>query len=178
MSLTRPRVLIVDCDVRACSLTKLVMPKGAKPKGGILEGLAHRVPLDEVLMRDELSAAMILPAVHSELAGQDLFLSDAADRFFDLLASCFDVIILDTPPLLPVADARVIVQRADAVLLLARWYSTSRFAVADALRLLRAVDAELSGVLLTRVDLRKQSRMGLSVKQYDYARNFSKYYRE
>jgi len=177
MSLTRSRVLIVDCDVRACSLTKMVARK-SKPKAGILEVLAHQSPLDEVLLRDELSPVTILPAINSELAGRDLFLGDAADRLFDLLASCFDVIILDTPPLLPIADARAIVRRADVVLLLARWCSTSRLAIADAVRLLRSVEAELSGFLLTRVDLRKQSRIGYAAKPYDYSSSFRQYYRE
>jgi succinoglycan biosynthesis transport protein ExoP len=177
MSMTRSRVLIVDCDTRACSLTNLVA-SATEPKAGILEVLAHQAPLDEVLLRDELSPVTILPAIKSDLTARDLFLGDAADRLFDLLASCFDVIILDTPPLLPLADTRAIVRHADVTLLLARWCSTSRHAIADALRLLRSAEAELSGFLLTRVDLHKQSRIGYAAKPYDYSSSFRQYYNE
>jgi succinoglycan biosynthesis transport protein ExoP len=163
LALTSPRVVIVDCDVRASSLTKAA---GINAAAGVLEVIAGQVTLADALMPDTQSRALILPSVASAMVDKDLFLSDAAERFFDLLASQFDIVLLDTPPLLPVADARVIARHADEVVVLARWCSTSRLATADAVKYLRAAGVHIAGVLLTRVDLKKQSRLGYAARTY------------
>jgi Mrp family chromosome partitioning ATPase len=72
----------------------------------------------------------------------------------------YDFIILDTAPLLALADARILAAKCDAVLLLCSWRKTPEDALKSAIRLLRAAGAPLAGISLTRVDVRKQVAHG------------------
>jgi non-specific protein-tyrosine kinase len=60
----------------------------------------------------------------------------------------YDVIILDTPPLLPVTDAAVVATNADGAVLVARWGKTSQARIKMALASLRAVDSRIFGCVL------------------------------
>jgi Mrp family chromosome partitioning ATPase len=61
-------------------------------------------------------------------------------------------VILDTPPVLAVSDARAISRQADAVVFVCRWSRTPRRAAAAALNLLDRDGAPVAGVALTMVD--------------------------
>src|SRR3546814_14344686 len=68
----------------------------------------------------------------------------------------YDLVILDTPPVLPVDEARVIASMADGVVFLVRWRKTPSKAASVALRRLYDVHAEMLGAVLTLVDVGEQ----------------------
>ena len=70
----------------------------------------------------------------------------------------YDLVILDCPPLLAVAETREIAGLSDGVILAAKWRSTPDEAIVTAARLLPIRLNHYIGIALTRVDLRKQSR--------------------
>jgi polysaccharide biosynthesis transport protein len=72
----------------------------------------------------------------------------------------YDLVLLDTPPVLPVADALVLAGQADATLLVVRWEKTARTATLGAVRLLRESRARIMGAVMTRVDSRKAAMLG------------------
>lgn len=76
------------------------------------------------------------------------------------LRSQYDLIILDTPPVLPVADALVLARQVDSTLLVVRWETTARIPALDAVRLLHESRARIFGVVFTRVDRRIATRLG------------------
>ncbi len=82
-----------------------------------------------------------------------------------------DLVILDTPPVLPVADALVLARQADATLAVVRWEKTPRVAASDAIRVLRESGARIMGVAMTQVDLRTAAisggRMSYAFGHYD-----------
>ena len=65
------------------------------------------------------------------------------------LRRSFDMVIIDTPPLLPVTDAAVAARLADGAVVIVRYGKTTRSQLATALRSLNAVDARLLGTVLT-----------------------------
>jgi cellulose biosynthesis protein BcsQ len=84
----------------------------------------------------------------------------------------YDLVVLDTPPVLPVADALVLAQQADATLMVVRWEKTARPAVQDAVRArLCESRARIMGTVMTRVDLRRAAgapgRMSYAFSHYD-----------
>jgi len=84
------------------------------------------------------------------------------------LAEKADVVIVDSPPSLPVTDAAVLARQVDAVLLVLDAGKTRRWAAAQALEGLRQVDANVIGVVLNNVPTR-----GMANRYYYYY-----YYRE
>ena len=62
-----------------------------------------------------------------------------------------DIVLIDSPPTLPVTDALVLSQRVDSTLLVTAGGQTTRKAVARAVEMLRQVNAPLVGAVLNRV---------------------------
>jgi len=86
----------------------------------------------------------------------------------------FGLIIIDTPPLLAVADAKVIAERSDTVVFAVRWGKTSRNALIDGLKHLEGNAAPVAGVVMTRADMDR-----LSSYQYGttyYGKAYQSYY--
>jgi succinoglycan biosynthesis transport protein ExoP len=84
-------------------------------------------------------------------------------------------VILDTPPILAVADTRVLARIADATVLLARWRRTPQQAVRAALRQLENSGAHVIGVALSLVDMRQQARYAYGDPAY-YSAQHTKYF--
>jgi capsular exopolysaccharide synthesis family protein len=81
---------------------------------------------------------------------------------FRRLRDEYDLVIVDTPPILAVSDAMALSTQADAVLFAIRWGMTPRAAVRYGIRRLRASgrDATVTGMVLTMVNAREHSREG------------------
>lgn len=166
------KVVIVDCDLRHRSLTQKL--EGGVRKG-LFELLAGKAALDEVLKLDKASGAQILPIAEGAWGDPEIFRSPAMQRLLADLRHRFDLVLLDTPPILAVSDTRVLATRADAVLYLLRWAKTPEMASKTALEQLAAAGAYVPGVALTQVDLREQARTGYGDAGYYYG-SVQKYY--
>jgi Mrp family chromosome partitioning ATPase len=88
------------------------------------------------------------------------FESEAMDNLLAHLRSHFDVVILDTAPILAVVDTRVLAQKVDALAMLVRWRSTPTKAVRAALQLVESVGGTVTGIALSMVNLNAQAQSG------------------
>jgi Mrp family chromosome partitioning ATPase len=79
-------------------------------------------------------------------------------QFFESVRQKFDVIVVDSPPVLAVSDASLIVGHVNHVLLALRWNVTTRSAAARAITMLKRQAAPSPLLALTQVDQRKTSR--------------------
>lgn len=166
------RVLLIDCDLRRRTVNRMM---AAEPEAGLLEVLSGEVPLERVLQKDAATGATLLPLAKSSFTPKDVFGSAAMDRLLAHLRTQYDLIVLDTAPILPVADTRVLAPKADAVVFLTRWRKTPQHAVESAFRLLNGTGAHLAGVALTQVDMKQQAKYGYGDPGYYYA-EYKKYY--
>ncbi len=158
------RTVIVDCDMRRRSVDEIL----AQPvEVGLLDVLDGRTSLDRALVRDVESGAFILPLGPATAPHRDMFSSANMDALLVELRARFDLVILDAPPVLALADARVLAQKADVTLLLACWRRTPKGAVRAALLELEAVGANLAGVALTQVDLKQERKPRYGGHYYD-----------
>lgn len=173
MAMSGDKVLLIDCDLRRNSLASFA---SAAPAGGLVEVLDGTVALGDAIVSDEATGLSVLPLSHRDLRPRDIFGSDAMARLIDEARQQFDFVLIDTPPLLAVADARTIAMRADAAILLVRWNSTSRFAIRAAIDRVSRTSANLLGVVLTNVDQRAGS-LNRSDAAY-YAKAYSEYYED
>jgi Mrp family chromosome partitioning ATPase len=88
----------------------------------------------------------------------------------------YDLIVIDSPPVLAVADAMTLAAQADATLLAVRWGSTPRAAVKLGLKRLHAAAHGASvSIVLTMVDAREHSRFGYADSAF-YAKDLVAYY--
>jgi succinoglycan biosynthesis transport protein ExoP len=167
------KVVLVDCDLRRRSLNVLF---NGEPEFGLIEVLNGRATLDQALILDEKSGAFVLPLAKNAHISQSPFASPAMDKLLEDLKTRFDLIILDTPPILPVVDTRVLAQKVDALALLVRWRTTPIRAVRAAIHELEAVNAPINGVALTQVNMAAKS-YSYGYQAY-YNKDFKKYYLE
>ncbi|PXA74373.1 capsular biosynthesis protein [Caulobacter sp. D4A] len=164
-------VVVVDCDLRQGAINRFLP---TAPTVGLIEVLNGAATLDEALVNDE-SGAKVLPLMKSAYTPRDVFGSAAFLRLLAELRQRFDVVLLDTAPLLAIADTRILAPHADAVVMLARWKRTPVKAITSALSLLQGRGVFLAGVALTQMDLKAQSRYGYGDAGY-YYKSYRKYY--
>lgn len=131
--------------------------------------------LGDAMVKDQVSEAMILPITTPFPDGERLLERGNFHRMIGALREHFGVIILDTAPILPIADTREIVSLADNVVITALWRKTPDDAVRAALRLLPLHAIGDIGVTLNRMDMRKQASFGGGDAAF-YYRAYSKYY--
>ena len=162
--------IIVDCDLRMPALSK-VLDVG-DDEMGLLSVLKGSASLEQATFTEPRTGLHILMSKSSErnlkVNAADVL---ASNRFRDLLrvlATRYDLVILDAPPTLVVTDARILASMADAVVYAVRWDSTPRDAVEQGLQELQSVRAKLTGVVMTMVNEAKASRY--SYDGYNYYR--------
>jgi polysaccharide biosynthesis transport protein len=171
-ALSGDKTIVIDCDLRRRGFNSFV-PEDHEE--GLIEVLSGKRKVEDVIVADPSTGASILPLGRSPYTPRDLFSSVAMEKLLTELSKNYDLVILDAPPVLAVADARAIVHRADAVVMLVKWRSTPRKAVESSLRILRSADAYVAGIALTRVNQREQSKFGYGDPAYYYG-SYEKYY--
>ena len=172
VSMAGSSVIVVDCDLRKRSVNSLF---GASVEYGLVEYLSGEATMSQVLQKDEKTGVSFIPISSAETTKQDIFASQAFDDLLARLRKDYDCVILDTAPVLPVVDTRILARKADFVAMLVRWRHTPIAAVQAAVHLLESAQIQVDGVVLTQVDLRKQSKFGYGDAGY-YYRAYRGYY--
>jgi capsular exopolysaccharide synthesis family protein len=133
-ALAGKKVVLIDADLRRPTLHNVL---GLQPESGFADVLASPPNISAVLdlMRaDPLSGAWFLPGSPVRYtATAHLLESNRLDTIIADLAKTFDVVVIDSSPVLPVVDARLLLRFASAVVLVVRWAHTSQRDVRSAL---------------------------------------------
>lgn len=168
------KVLLIDCDVRQPSLGRVFRCEGAP---GVTDLLLGQAALERIIRRDHLSSLDYIPAGAAEIHSLGLFMSEAMAGLLDRVRRDYDLIVLDAPPALAMADARVVARLADATLLCVKWRDTPRSVVRNSLGLLEDARARVVGAALTQVDAKVHGRAGYADSEVYHPR-YSGYFRE
>jgi polysaccharide biosynthesis transport protein len=164
-ALAGDRALLVDCDLRHRGVN-IMLPE--EREAGLVELLSGTATLADVIVHDVESGADILPLGRSPFTPRDLLASDAMQEVLGQLSKSYDLVILDTPPVLAVSDTRGFVDKVDAVVVLARWSKTPRKVIQQTLRVLHSSGAYIAGVALSRADYKQLSAYGSDGSDYYY----------
>jgi uncharacterized protein involved in exopolysaccharide biosynthesis/Mrp family chromosome partitioning ATPase len=167
------RVVIVDADLRQRSLTRHLH---TPVRNGLVELLYGSAPLSSCLYRDPLSNAMILPIAEGNMGERDIFFSHDLGRAFEKLRKEFDIGLVDTAPLLPLAEPRLVASHTDSIVMVTRWHKTSRSALQEAARLVRTLDVPVAGIALTCADMKLLDSFGYSARSYGQRAIYANYY--
>ena len=168
------RALLIDCDIRLPSVGRLLRAEGAP---GVTELLLGQADYDRIVRRDHLTGMDYIPAGAAEIHSLGLFMSEAMAALLERVRRDYDLVILDAPPALAMADARVVARLADATLLCVKWRDTPRSVVRNSLALLEDAKARIIGATLTQVDAKMHRRSGYADSEVYHPR-YSGYYRE
>ncbi|MFC1605470.1 GumC family protein [Pseudomonadota bacterium] len=171
------KVLIMDGDMRRSSVGKRLNLR-EKHKGLADLVLAGDADISEFILRDEKGNLDYLPPGTAKYTNAtDIFSSYRMASIIELLKSRYDLVVVDTPPVMAVADARIIGRVVDKTIFVIRWDKTPRKVARAALEQLRRAEVSLAGIVLQQVDLKRYGRMGYgdSGYYYHYGR-YGKYY--
>ena len=144
------RVILVDCDVRHSSISRLLAPDAST---GLLDVVAGTVDLADAVWTDEATQLEFLPVGESVANATEFLASKAAKSLFDTLQIKYDYVIVDLAPLVASMDVRATSGFIDSYLLVVEWGSTKIDAVQYALRNAPSVHANMVGVVLNKVDM-------------------------
>jgi succinoglycan biosynthesis transport protein ExoP len=156
------RTVLLDCDLHQHA-TSDALQNMHRP--GLSELLRGTVELRDVLIKDPVTTAYVIPAGSMVPNAADLLMSQ---RMRDLIAALrkeFDYIVMDTAPLLPVVDALVLTTIADRVLVIVEWGQTPRASISEAFKVLRPEVHRVAGIVLNKVDLNQ-------LPGYGYGRSY------
>jgi polysaccharide biosynthesis transport protein len=154
------RTLLIDCDLRNPETTRSLCPRAGT---GLLHVALGNEPIERAILVDRSSGLSVLPAPVNAFshASSELMFSDRISSVFEHLRQRYELIVLDSPPLVPLVDGRALAEYADQIVLALAWDKTPRDAALDAVELLAPVRDRILGTVLTRVDLHR-------LRHYDY----------
>ena len=168
---TGKRVLILDCDLRR---PRLHQELGVSRGPGLVDYLAGQAELEAVMRTDERYNLQYITAGSETQNVLSLIESQKLRALLTQMKPHFGLIVVDTPPLLAVADAKVLAERCDSVVFAVRWGKTSRNTLIDGLKHLEGNAAPVAGVVMTRADMDRLSSYQYGTSYYGKA--YKSYY--
>ncbi|HDR9063067.1 TPA: polysaccharide biosynthesis tyrosine autokinase [Burkholderia vietnamiensis] len=141
------RVLLIDADMRRGNVHSYL---GVSKQPGLSDVITG-FNLDDAIQRDVVTGVDLLPKGSLPPNPAELLLSDQFKRLLDEVSRRYDVVIIDTPPVLAVTDSTVIGRYAGATLLVVRHGQHPRAELVECANRLRGGGAALKGALLTDV---------------------------
>lgn len=142
------RVLVIDADLRKPTAHKRLKLDNSL---GLSNFLTYQASIDDVIQET------LIPGVSAVTAGplspnpSELLSSERLQELFDLAPSTFDIIIIDAPPVMGLADALVLANRASATIMVTAFAQSKKRQIQDAHRRLKQSHANIIGVLFTKV---------------------------
>jgi capsular exopolysaccharide synthesis family protein len=176
-------VLLLDADLRRPQVAKLFGIEAELGKG--LATLLDQMPakgtvpaemLKEVIHATEVPNLSLMPAGRRPENPAELLSSDRFDHLMEELRTRFDIIIVDSPPLLAVSDPSNIAPRVDGVLFVIRLRKNARPLAAQAARVLETLESKVIGVIINGIGSREAGEYGKYVRRDGYF-NRGRYYK-
>jgi polysaccharide biosynthesis transport protein len=165
------QVLLVDCDLRAPRLTRVLAPNA---KAGLIEVMSGEASLRDVVWTDESKKLSFLPAVTLNRTPHtaEIIGGEEIRALFDRLRNAYDYIIVDLTPLVPIIDVRGTEGLVDYYVFVIEWGRTKVDLVERSLKEASGIYTKILGVVLNKVadnQLRRYEGYG--------SYNHEKYYR-
>ncbi|PID45320.1 MAG: hypothetical protein CSB47_09035 [Proteobacteria bacterium] len=158
------KVLLIDADMRKPTIHKRLKLDNT---AGLSNFLTHQAEIGQVIQETMIEGVSAITAGPLSPNPSELLSSKRLEEIFQLAPEQFDLVIIDCPPVMGLADALVISNRADATVLVSAFGQTSKRAIADAYGRLKQARANVIGAVLTKVK---------SGGGYGYSHDYSTYY--
>ncbi|MEP5731191.1 MAG: Wzz/FepE/Etk N-terminal domain-containing protein [Sulfitobacter sp.] len=151
------RVLLVEGDIRRRVFGQYF---DVKEKAGLLSVLSGDQTLAETAVHVAELGADVLIGEKAKTNAADIFSSGRFAAFLNEARAQYDYVIIDTPPVLAVPDARIIGQVVDAIIYTVKWDSTTHRQVREGLKSFEDVNIRVNGLVLGQINARGMKRYG------------------
>jgi len=166
------RVLLIEADIRR---TVNSVDIDRKNTVKLLDLLTGGQELKNVSPFVESLGFSVLSGSKSNMNAADLFSAQSFSKLLSELRDHYDYILIDTPPVLAVPDARIIGAKSDANIYIVEWNKTTRLQVDQGIDMFLSIGVNITGLVLNQIDPHKMKTYG-TVSQYGYDIEGAEYY--
>ena len=175
MEMQDPDITFSNCDAAAINTSTAEMLDLKDLQHQALSG-REKLPLIDSFIREAVQQVdeniFLLPTGDIPPNPTEMLASNRLQFLFERLQAMYDVLVIDSPPVLPASDALILAPKTDGVLLVIKAGMLNRDMVKKAIDQLRNTRANLLGAVLNHVDTKKEGYY-----KY-YHKYYSKYYGE
>jgi protein-tyrosine kinase len=166
LALNGAKVLAVDADLRRPAMhTHFGIPKTP----GLSDLIVGKCQASQAIQMTRLKGLQVLPCGYVPPNPAELLGSASMRQLVDALRSHYDWVLIDTPPVLAMADTAVLCPLVEGVILIVASEASRRPAVQRAIDQIVGIGGKVIGVVLNRVNLERNS--------YYYGQYYGEYYR-
>ncbi|MGH1352215.1 MAG: GumC family protein [Methyloligellaceae bacterium] len=149
--------LLIDADLRNPSLSARLCPER---NCGLMDLLSQRVVKDNAIITDH-TGLDILPSKNIPYNTAEILGSESMKSLLQELRHEYDLIVLDTSPVMPVIDAKVLMEIVDSLVLVVEWDKTPKEAVRTILNTLDPERKKVAGIVLNKVEMKRMRGYGV-----------------
>jgi len=161
------KILVVEADLRRPVLKhRLNIGKEFASLNDLFASSTAEKP-EPKIYEDPISGVHILWG-KSHDDPQALFMSEGFSAFMKEVRERYDLIIIDTPPVMAVSDVLVVSRLADALMFAVQWDKTTRGIVKSAILQLEQTGIPIAGAILTQVNMKRHQGYGYEDQGYYY----------
>jgi capsular exopolysaccharide synthesis family protein len=143
------KVLAVEADLRRPEFSRMLAVTPAA--NGLSEYLRGRAQFEEILVPGGISGLDIILAGKPTVDSTELISSERSAGLLSLVASRYDLVVIDSPPTEALADSYFLAKAVDGVLFCVRWGASDTRVISEALQALRRRGAQVLGLAVDQV---------------------------
>jgi succinoglycan biosynthesis transport protein ExoP len=167
------RTLLIDCDLRNPTLSRMLTPSATK---GLVDVLKGEADIKEVVQTDPSTELSFLPAPTAGGLRSDVLLGrDEMDKVISAARESFDCVIVDLASLVPLVDVMVASRFIDRYISVVGWGISNKEATRRAYDHAPFFRGRLLGVVLNKVDMKRLHLYDYAAAQWFDERKFHKY---
>lgn len=150
-------VLLMEGDLRR-SVLKEYFPN--MRAWDFVELVSGATSPDKAIVKHEKTNLSVLLGKEGRINAANLFSTEECQSFLEKLRSQFDIIVIDCPPVLVVPDARILAPHVDNIVYIVQWETVRKSVVRNGLNQIGSLGISPTGIILSKVDIRKSSSYG------------------
>ncbi|AMO48139.1 tyrosine-protein kinase Etk/Wzc [Kosakonia oryzendophytica] len=165
ISQTNKRVLLIDCDMRKGYTHELL---GTDNVNGLSDVLAGKGPVENCAKPTSISNFDLVPRGQIPPNPSELLMSERFSQLLKWASSQYDLVLIDTPPILAVTDAAVVGRHAGTTLMVARYAVNTLKEIQTSLSRFEQNGIEVKGVILNSIFRRATGYQDYGYYEYEY----------
>lgn len=159
-------VLMIDADMRRPRLARYLEMEG---KFGLSNYLTSDIPLQQAVFRTEVENLYLMPSGPQPIDPSGILSSQRMDQLLAETSKRFDVVLVDSPPVLGVSDASILVSKVDATIVVLQPRKMPLKALLRTKSIINNVGGQIIGLVMNNVDIKEDT-------QYQYYTTYYSYY--